>query len=130
MANALRRRAPVRSHKPSGKFVSIAGTYNIDLKITVEWERELGLAEIETLMLPFLGEPRGDREIRALLSGYLHETDTDLLPGKVSKYRIAPNSLRSLLDALEARGAIMLANGTTSGLGNAGVRWRAARHGR
>jgi hypothetical protein len=114
MANALRRRAPARSRQPSGESVSVKGTYNIDLKITVEWERALGLCEVETLLLPFLGEARGTKDIRAFLSGHLRESDGDLLPGKISRYRIAPNSLRSLLETLEARGAIVCDSGAES----------------
>lgn len=128
MANALRRRAPARRAGVAAgvEVVSVSGTYNIDLKITVEWAREMPITEIEAPLVAFLGEPRGTREIGAFLSGYLRETDDELLPGKVSKYRIAPKSLRALLDVLEMRGAIARESGTTGGSDSSAVHWRAA----
>lgn len=118
MANALRRRAPARSRQSAiragGESVSINGSYNIDLKITVEWQRELGTREIEALLVAFLDEPRSPRDVRAFLSGHLRASDADLLPGKISRYRIAPNSLRALLGILETRGTITRHAGTES----------------
>ena len=94
MAQARRVR---RTGRPSRDAVLLAGSYSFEQKVTVEWEKPLGLDELGALLAPLLAEPRSLAEIRTHVSGALKERDPTLPAGKISKYLVSNRSLARAL---------------------------------
>ena len=86
--------------------VPLEGSYSFEQKITVEWERQLGLDEFDGLLSPILAEPRAFAEISTFVSGALRACDPTLPPGRISKYRVSGRSLRAALDIMVAAGRL------------------------
>ena len=99
MAQARRAR---RAGPPGPDAVVLAGSYSFEQKVTVEWERPLGLDEFEEILAPLLAEPRSFAEIRAYVSGALKERDPALPAGRISKYLVSSRSLRAALAIMVA----------------------------
>ena len=97
MAQARRAR---RAGQPGPDAVLLAGSYSLEQKVTVEWEKPLALDEFEELLAPILAEPRSLAEIRTYVSGMLRERDTTFPAGRISKYLVSARSLRTALAAM------------------------------
>ena len=105
-----------RAGPPGADAVLLAGSYSVELKVTVEWEKPLALAEFDALLAPILTEPRPFADIRAHLSGALKERDPALPPGRISKYLVSTRSLRSALAAMAEAGRLTQCEAPGSGL--------------
>ena len=103
MARAYRTR---RAGGETRHAVPLQGSYSLEQKITVEWERGLALDEFDALLAPILAEPRSFAELRIFVSGALKTCDPTLPPGRISKYRVSARSLREALDIMVAEGRL------------------------
>ena len=117
MAQAYRVRKAARRPKPrqgsatKTLAVRLDGCYCMEQKITVEWEKEFALDEFDRLLAAILVEPRSFRQIQTYVSGMVKESDRDLPPGKISKYRVSAPSLRDALDILCKAGILRAVEG-------------------
>ncbi len=80
--------------------LKVQGTYNLDLKVTVEWERSVTIGEVAKVLEPVLSQACELKTIRHHLAGHFRSTDEFLPPGKISKYRISRQSAQMVVDAL------------------------------
>ncbi len=95
-----------RSRRPGGNEIgdhqiAITGTYNLEHKVTVEWEQVTSIVDMERLCLRLPDRPYSRAEIRSLISGHFLELDEQLPPTKIGEYRISPTALNDVLRALE-----------------------------
>ncbi len=105
MAQAYRAIKVGKRRAPPG-VVLLDGSYSMEEKITVEWEREITLDALAALLADFLAEQRSFAEIRTYLSGVLRNSDQTLPPGRISKYRVSARSLASALERLREAGRL------------------------
>ena len=104
-----------RTGRSSPGAVLLAGSYSFEQKVTVEWEKQLALHELDALLVPLLAEPRSFAEIRAYVSGALRVRDSTLPAGKISKYQVSSRSLRLALAAMVAAERLTLTEASGSG---------------
>lgn len=105
MAQAHRSRHSADTPVPGSELI-LRGTYNIDLKVTVEWERHMTLNQLAEFLLPFLYHERDVAEIRHHISGQLKATDEKLPSGRISKYRLSQQSTIKAIETLSAAGLL------------------------
>jgi hypothetical protein len=105
MAHAFRSRKSGRE-APGTNGLCVSGTYNIEEKVTVEWERVVAIGEMVALIQRLPNRLYSRRELRSFISGHFRDSDDSLPHTKISKYRISGGSLNALLDALECEGAL------------------------
>ena len=103
MAQARRVR---RTGRPGRDALLLAGSYSFEQKVTVEWETQLALDELDALLAPLLAEPRSFAAIRTYVSGALKERDGTLPAGRISKYLVSGRSLRDALTAMVEAGRL------------------------
>ena len=126
MAQAYRVKKPTKRCGPrhdtvaTTQAVLLDGCYCMEQKITVEWEKEIARNEFGRLLAAILTEPRSFGQIRTYVSGMLKESDQDLPPGKISKYRVSGPSLRNALETLRKAGVLHSAE---TRVGSSGARW-------
>ena len=95
-----------RSHTTNSRSTStcelrVTGTYNMDQKITVEWECLTVVDALIELFKRLPKRPYVETGIRSFVSGHFYKLDRNLPDTKISEYRVSPQSLSQILEAPE-----------------------------
>ena len=89
----------------------VTGTYNMDQKVTVEWECLAVVDELTELIRRLPARSYTETEIRFFVSGHFYKLDGNLPDTKISEYRVSPQSLVQILETLEIRGVLQQSGG-------------------
>lgn len=105
MVQAFRSQTKNRSDIGANE-IAVSGTYSLEQKITVEWERAVETAALVDVARRLPGRLYSRDEIRFFLSGWFRTLDPDLPDTKISEYRISSRSLKEILGILEDHDAL------------------------
>ncbi len=102
MAHAFRSKTK-NSQNANAYEIRVTGTYNMDQKVTVEWEYLTVVDELVELFRRLPTRSYTETEIRFFVSGHFYKLDRNLPDTKISEYRVSPQSMVRILETLEMR---------------------------